>query len=115
MDTSDSRGVKNFFQKFDFIFDFFIFISYKLYEFRAEKTAEELSLKRADLEKTKLKTNFSISQYFASDPHRHRQERIAVLEFEIGALEKTCNELNEDLVKMEEEISENIQVSKTLN
>ena len=85
-----------------------------LWKFRAEKTAEELSLKRADLEKTKLKTNFSISQYFASDPHRHRQERIAVLEFEIGALEKTCNELNEDLVKMEEEISENIQVLKAL-
>ena len=69
-----------------------------------------MSLKRADLEQTKLKTNFSISQFLASDPHRHRQERIAVLEFEIGHLDKTSKDLNDELVALEGEISDNVQV-----
>lgn len=78
-------------------------------QFNAEKLAEELSMKRADLERTKLKTNFSLSQYFASDPARHRQERIATLEFEITHLDKGSKELNDELVALESDISVNIQ------
>lgn len=68
-----------------------------------------MSLKRADLERTKLKTNFSISQYFASDPERHRLERIATLDFEIAHLDKSSKELNNELVELESDISLNIQ------
>ena len=73
--------------------------------FRAQTVAEELSRKRADLERTKLKTNFSISQFLASDPARHRQERIAVIEYEIGVLEKQNKELDDNLKIFENEIS----------
>ena len=72
--------------------------------------AEDLSLKRAELEKTKLKSNFSIAQYFATDPERYRQERIATLEFEIATLEKNSKTLNDELVALESEIATNIQV-----
>ena len=72
--------------------------------------AEDLSLKRAELEKTKLKSNFSIAQYFATDPERHRHERIATLEFEIATLEKNSKTLNDELVALESEIATNIQV-----
>ena len=67
-------------------------------------------MKRADLETTKLKSNFSITQYFSSDPDRHRSERIATLDYEISSLDKDDKDLKEELKVLESEIEANLQV-----